>query len=89
MVRPLPSQKAVQEPLRTPPGAASRALATIATADDLHGFVESPARRLQQELAFTLAQPEGRWSARRTLAFVVLSNGLFWAALVLTIRAMT
>lgn len=47
----------------------------------------SPAHDLQHHLDARLAGSElpaetGRWSARRTLAFVVVSNGLAWTALV-------
>jgi hypothetical protein len=53
---------------------------------DLAG-VESPARRLQHDLErHWEAVGEPRWSARRTLAFVVLTNGTFWAALIYGLR---
>ena len=47
-------------------------------------FIESPARRLQLELERTWAGAEAteRWSARRSLAFIVLTNGLLWTALI-------
>lgn len=50
---------------------------------DLAAF-ESPARRLQLELERSWASAESskRWSARRSLAFILLSNGLLWAALI-------
>ena len=46
--------------------------------------VESPARRLQLELERSWASDAraGRWSARRSLAFIVLTNGLLWGALI-------
>jgi hypothetical protein len=51
-------------------------------------FVESPARRLQLDLEQELAKPAQRWSARRTLAFVVLTNGLFWAGVICVVRGL-
>jgi hypothetical protein len=43
--------------------------------------VESPARILQQDLTGAWAQPgQHRWSARKTVAFIVLTCGAFWAA---------
>jgi hypothetical protein len=46
--------------------------------------IGSPARRLQLELERTWAnsEPVHRWSARRSLLFIVLTNGLLWTALV-------
>lgn len=52
------------------------------------GSVESPARRLQQEIEFQLSgADEPRWSARRTLAFLLVTNGLFWMGVALVVRA--
>lgn len=49
---------------------------------------ESPARRLQQELERALAGAgEPRWSARRSLGFIVATNGAFWIALIWSLRA--
>lgn len=45
---------------------------------------ESPAAALQAQLAQTWAEgPAGeiKWSARRSLAFMLLFNGVFWAGL--------
>ncbi len=42
---------------------------------------ESPALRLQDQLRRSLeASPQDNWSARRTLAFVLVSCGAFWIA---------
>ncbi|AZU04344.1 hypothetical protein X907_1814 [Glycocaulis alkaliphilus] len=61
----------------------------------------SPARTLQQELDAQLtgfsvqiadsAVPGGKpqWSARRTLALILVSNGVAWAALACAIFALT
>jgi len=49
--------------------------------------VDSPARRLQQELERALAGAgEPRWSARRSLGFIVMTNGAFWIAAVWALR---
>ncbi|MDP1875914.1 hypothetical protein [Phenylobacterium sp.] len=53
--------------------------ARLASPSDLGA--ESPALRLQDHLRRSLeAAPQDNWSARRTLAFVVVSCGAFWAA---------
>ncbi|WP_133254269.1 hypothetical protein [Phenylobacterium deserti] len=53
----------------------------LADAASLQG--DNPVRRMQRELAVAMSGAgEPRWSARRTLGFVVLTNGLFWAALI-------
>jgi hypothetical protein len=50
-------------------------------------FVASPARRLQRDLRLAYAQDaQGRWSARRSLGFILLTNGLFWAGLAYGVR---
>lgn len=48
------------------------------------GAIESPARRLQLELerSWATERPGDRWSARRSLFFIVLTNGLLWMALI-------
>lgn len=48
---------------------------------------DSPARRLQQELERALSGAgEPRWSARRSLGFVVVTNGAFWIAAVWALK---
>lgn len=49
--------------------------------------VESPARVLQQDLSGAWnAPPRGdRWSARKTVGFIVLTCGLFWAAVAVAV----
>lgn len=45
---------------------------------------ESPAAALQAQLAQSWAEGpavEAKWSARRSLAFMVLFNGVFWTGL--------
>jgi hypothetical protein len=60
----------------------ARAFAAVNVAFD------SPARRLQQELERAMSGAgEQRWSARRSLGFIVLTNGAVWIALIWTIRA--
>jgi hypothetical protein len=50
--------------------------------------IESPARRLQAEIEQSWAAPETRrWTARRTVAFVVVSNVILWAAIIAGVRA--
>jgi hypothetical protein len=52
-------------------------------ADAAAAAVDSPVRRMQQELEISLAERDyPRWSARRTLAFMLLTNGLFWGGAV-------
>jgi hypothetical protein len=47
-----------------------------------------PANHLQLRLSKAYAEPRPRWSARRTLAFVVLTCGGFWLAVGLGVRAL-
>ena len=49
---------------------------------------ESPAIRLQQRVADAYGQAEQRWSARRTLAFIVLTCGGFWALVWMGLHAL-
>ena len=58
---------------------------------EAHGrlAVESPARRLQLQLHETLLKPDPqRWSARRSLAIVFVSNAVLWAAVIAAVRAL-
>jgi hypothetical protein len=58
------------------------------TTDPAH---ESPAVLLQAQLAQSLTDRspiEARWSARRSLAFIGLANGVFWTALILAAKAL-
>lgn len=60
---------------RPPP----RPVARLASPGDLSA--DSPALRLQDHLRRSLeASPQDNWSARRTLAFVLVSCGAFWVA---------
>jgi hypothetical protein len=53
-------------------------------------FVASPARRLQQDLHFAYGcETEARWSPRRTLGFLLLTNGLAWAGLIYGVAQLT
>ena len=58
---------------------------TVATAADEHSRpVGSPARRLQDDLRASFsAEPEieGKWSARRTIAFALLASAMLWGAI--------
>ncbi len=86
MVQPLSSAAGRLAPRTAVPvsGAPSVRLADDFDAD----AVESPARRLQQTIEFQLSgADEPRWSARRTLAFLLVTNGLFWAGVALVVRA--
>ena len=52
--------------------------------------VESPARRLQLELEQSWSAAEQpRWSTRRALSFIVLTNLALWAALIAGARALS
>ena len=46
------------------------------------GAGESPALRLRQRVESAFSPSEERWSPRRTLAFIVLVCGAFWATVV-------
>lgn len=86
MVQPLSSAAGrVAHPTAVPvSGAPSVRLADALAA----GSVESPARRLQQEIEFQLSgADEPRWSSRRTMAFLLVTNGLFWTGMALVVRA--
>jgi len=51
--------------------------------------IESPALRLQKDVAQALASPPPqKWSARQTLAFALVSNGAFWLAAFLGAKAL-
>jgi len=47
---------------------------------DLDGAAESPATLLRQRLEDAYANSPERWSARKTLLFIVVTCGSFWAA---------
>ena len=61
---------------------------------DLTAGLESPARRLQHYLGNELGSKfgedvlSGRWSARRSIAFVFVTCSLFWLIMWLAIRAL-
>jgi len=53
-----------------------------------HATGDGPARHLQQELERALSGAgEPRWSARRSLGFIVMTNGAFWIAAVWGLKA--
>jgi hypothetical protein len=61
------------------PASPARPPARLASPED--AATESPALRLQATLADNLADPAvGRWSARRTTAFILVTCGGFWLA---------
>ena len=69
------------------PQAPPRAAARLASEADAAS--ESPARRLQEQLEWSLADEAGetdRWSRRRAAAFVVVTCGSFWIAAALLAR---
>lgn len=52
------------------------------------GASENPVRRMHDEIEHRMSRSgEPRWSARRTLAFLFITNGLFWVGLALVVRA--
>ncbi len=67
----------------------SEATSAVASADMTATPIPSPAMQLQDQLERALAESdfEPRWSARRTLAFILLTCGGFWAALIYAILA--
>ena len=70
---------------RRPPASKSRIGPVVGPA----AVVESPARRLQLELEHNLGRVQAqRWSPRRTLAFVAMTNLVGWAALIWLVRAL-
>jgi len=67
------------------PASPARPSARLALPED--AAAESPALRLQATLADSLADPAvGRWSARRTTAFILVTCGGFWVAGALIVR---
>lgn len=47
---------------------------------DSFALTPGPAAMLQRELSAALASDDPPWSQRRTLAFIILTCGGFWAA---------
>lgn len=67
------------------PASPARPSARLASPED--AAAESPALRLQATLADSLAEPAvGRWSARRTTAFILVTCAGFWVAGALIVR---
>lgn len=67
------------------PASPARPSARLASPED--AAAESPALRLQATLADSLADPPvGRWSARCTTAFILITCGSFWVAGALIVR---
>jgi hypothetical protein len=55
----------------------------LAVAGEGAQAIDSPARRLQEELEANFAGPQAaRWSARRRLAFIVGASAALWGALI-------
>lgn len=80
----LEAAEAVRDSVSLHKGAA-RPAARAARADDV--AAESPALQLQASLRESFADPvPDRWSARRTLAFVVGASGAFWVAAALLVQ---
>lgn len=62
----------------------------VNAAEAAEAYRQSPARRLQLELEQALAgaPPEPRWSARRSLAFMVVSSCALWGGAIWLIRTL-
>ena len=55
----------------------------LSLADAGHGPVDSPARRLQQELAASLAEPQvRRWPGAVRVGFILVASGALWTGLI-------
>lgn len=86
------SKQSSQETVR-PADTDQTIIASVTDAISLDAAI-SPARVLQDQLAAGLTWDAGdevdgaaRWSLRRTLVFLVVSNGLFWLAAVWGVSA--
>ena len=68
----------------------SDAAAQVTLADDSHvAIAESPARELQAHLSRSLGQATpAKWSARRTLLFIVGVCGAFWLTVGLAVAGL-
>lgn len=85
-VKPKPEAAEASDRLLSPQPA-PKAHARLAADGDAAS--ESPARRLQEQLEWSLldeAATPDRWSHRRTAAFVIVTCGSFWIAAALLIR---
>jgi hypothetical protein len=72
---------ALAAPLRVP-------TAVVLTPADEVAAIDSPARQLQRQLEDAWGDPTpARWSARRSLTFIVGVNLLLWAGLIAAVRA--
>lgn len=89
-----------ETPQAEAPAPIAKASIALATPGDLAGGAGNPARNLQRELAAAAARGDfngvgldgpvsGQWSQRKSLAFVVMSCGAFWAAVAIAIARLT
>lgn len=95
-----PQPRLAFEPTRTSepeePSRGAKVLESFADSDALYQLApsDSPARMLQEQLVSTfegdprsIDLPPDRWSARRTLLFVVSASGLLWGLIALGVYA--
>lgn len=94
MARPQKRVEEAYEALDIPPVPAEAwvlAPSPVRLADGAFDPVDSPARRLQADLAASFAEQredDHRWSPRRSLAFITVGSLLGWAGLIAAARAM-
>ncbi len=94
MARPQKRVEEAYEALDIPPVPAEAwvlAPSPVRLADGAFDPVDSPARRLQADLAASFAEQredDNRWSPRRSLAFITVGSLLGWAGLIAAARAM-
>ena len=74
------------QPERTVAEASDLRAAALETSADLGGV--SPVSELQRRVQSAYSQPETRWSARKTLAFIVAVCGSFWIAVAMVVLAL-
>ncbi|RAK60774.1 hypothetical protein DJ021_13640 [Phenylobacterium hankyongense] len=72
----------------SPPWEPVRDAPALHAADEASIAADSPARRLQENLERSWGEAQPRWSARRTLGFVIATNTLLWAGLIYGLRAL-
>jgi hypothetical protein len=69
-------------------GAGTHTLRAIGSDLDIPGVAANPVMGLQQRLNDAFADDRAKWSSRKTLAFVLLTCGGFWAAVAFGVRAL-
>jgi hypothetical protein len=88
VVEPLKSPDSLRTAAVSPPWEPVRDTPALHAADEACVAAESPARRLQENLERSWGEAQPRWSARRTLGFVITTNALLWAGLIYGVRAL-